>query len=207
MKIEKLTENKIRIIINLDDLDEKNMDLHSLMKTALESPYLISNILIRAEKELGFKTDGCKLLIEAFASQDDIYIFTITKYEQFENNITKRKLVARRKSTNTKLLNAIYSFNNFDEFCNFCVRINVINNFNVKTLCKDISLYLFKNTYFLVFKNINVDCEFTKLFFSEISEFGKNINFSENFERKLLEHGKVIMKKNAIATGIKYFSK
>ena len=74
-------------------------------------------------------------------------------------------------------------------------------------MCKDISLYLFKNTYYLVFKNINIDYELIKLFFSEIAEFGKNINFSENFERKLLEHGKIIMKKNAISTGIKYFSK
>ena len=91
MKIEKLTENKIRIIIDLDDLDEKNMDLHSLMKKAIESPYLISNILVRAEKELGFKTDGCKLLIEAFSSLDNIYIFTITKYEQCEDTVPKKK--------------------------------------------------------------------------------------------------------------------
>ena len=207
MKIEKLTENKIRIIINLSDLDEENLDLHSLMKKALESPYLISNILVRAEKELGFKTDGCKLLIEAFSSLDDIYIFTITKYEQPENNPPKKKLVVRRKTTNIKLLNSIYFFNDFDEFCNFCIRINSINNFDVKKLCKDISLYLFKNTYYLVFKNINIEYKFIKLFFSEIAEFGKNINFSESFERKLLEHGKVIMKKNAISIGIKYFSK
>lgn len=208
MKIEKITENKIRIIINLDDIGEENLDLQSLMQKALESPYLISNILVRAEEELGFKTDGCKLLIEASSSLDDeIYIFTITKYEQCENNIPKKKLVVRRKSTNTRLLNAIYNFNDFDEFCNFCIRINSVNNFDVKKLCKDVSLYLFKNTYYLVFKNINVNYKFIKLFFSEISEFGKSINFSENFERKLLEHGKVIMKKNAISTGIKYFSK
>ena len=192
MKIEKLTENKIRIIINLDDLDEENVDLHSLMKKALESPYLISDILIKAEKELGFKTDGCKLLIEAFSSLDDIYIFTITKYEPSEINQPKKKLVARRKTANIKPLNSIYYFNNFDEFCNFCIRINSINNFDVKKLCKDISLYLFKNTYYLVFKNINIDYELIKLFFSEIAEFGKNINFSENFERKLLEHGKIL---------------
>ena len=32
MKIEKLTDNKIRIIINLDELPEKGMDIHSFAK-------------------------------------------------------------------------------------------------------------------------------------------------------------------------------
>ena len=32
MKIEKLTDNKIRIIINLDELTEKGMDIHSFAK-------------------------------------------------------------------------------------------------------------------------------------------------------------------------------
>ena len=32
MKIEKLTENKIRIILNIDDLAKKNIDINSLIK-------------------------------------------------------------------------------------------------------------------------------------------------------------------------------
>lgn len=32
MKIEKLTDNKIRIIIDLDELSEKNIDINSLSK-------------------------------------------------------------------------------------------------------------------------------------------------------------------------------
>ena len=32
MKIEKLTDNKIRIIIDLDELSEKNIDVNSLIK-------------------------------------------------------------------------------------------------------------------------------------------------------------------------------
>ena len=32
MKIEKLTDNKIRIIIDLDELSDKNIDIHSLIE-------------------------------------------------------------------------------------------------------------------------------------------------------------------------------
>ncbi len=32
MKIEKLTDNKIRIIINIDELSKENIDIHSLAR-------------------------------------------------------------------------------------------------------------------------------------------------------------------------------
>ena len=42
-------------------------------------------------------------------------------------------------------------------------------------------------------------------FYSTISEFASLASHSETFKMKLLEHGKAIMKRNAIETGIKYF--
>ena len=37
MKIEKLTDNKIRIILDIDDLAKKNIDVHSLIKNDVET--------------------------------------------------------------------------------------------------------------------------------------------------------------------------
>lgn len=54
MKIEKLTENKIRIILDMQDLQEKNIDLHSFMSDSLESQDLFYDMLDRAEKEVRF---------------------------------------------------------------------------------------------------------------------------------------------------------
>lgn len=67
MQIEKLTENKIRITLNLDDLKEQNIDLHTFMSSSLESQDLFYNMLDKAEKEIGFKTKDYKLMIEAIA--------------------------------------------------------------------------------------------------------------------------------------------
>ncbi|MCL2355524.1 MAG: adaptor protein MecA, partial [Oscillospiraceae bacterium] len=60
MKFEKLTENKIRIILNLDDLHEKNIDFHSFMSNSLESQDLFFDMLEKAEKEIGFNTRDYK---------------------------------------------------------------------------------------------------------------------------------------------------
>ena len=54
MKIEKITENKIRIIINFDDLKAKNIDVHSIMSNSLESQSLFQDLLKEAEKTVGF---------------------------------------------------------------------------------------------------------------------------------------------------------
>lgn len=67
MQIEKITENKIRITLNIQDLQEKNIDLHSFMSNPIESQHLFHEMLNKAEKEVGFQTNNYKLMIEAFA--------------------------------------------------------------------------------------------------------------------------------------------
>lgn len=67
MQIEKITENKIRIILNIQDLKEKNIDLHTFMSNSIESQDLFYDVLDKAEKEVGFETKDYKLMIEALA--------------------------------------------------------------------------------------------------------------------------------------------
>ena len=66
MKIEKITENKIRIILKQEDFKDKSIDIKELLLTTPESQHLFLEILNRAKKEVNFDTDGYKLLIEAF---------------------------------------------------------------------------------------------------------------------------------------------
>lgn len=52
MKIEKIAENKIRIILDSHDLEEKNIDLHTFMSDSIESQDLFYDMLDKAEKEV-----------------------------------------------------------------------------------------------------------------------------------------------------------
>lgn len=208
MKIEKLTENKIRIIVNPSDLKVQDLDLHLMMDKTFEGQNFFADMLEQAKKEVGFNTDGCKLLIESFTS-DDILIFTITKYslQEIKNNksVSKNKLIVKRKTFNTSNKQALYQFKTFDEFCNFCECLSKNIDFDIKKLSKNISLYLYHNTYYLLVKNIDTSYRRVKTFYYIANEFSSPLTFSLAFENKLIEHGKVIMKKNAITTGIKYF--
>lgn len=209
MKIEKLTDDKIRVIVKLSDLDIENIDVYSLMTKPSKGQNFFSKMLEKAKKEVGFNTDGCKLLIEAFSSADGILIFTITKFSSKENTSctesTKKKLTVKKRSVNFSKKQAIYEFKNFDEFCDFCKCIHHLSNFDIKQFSKNISLYLYHDTYYLIAENINTSYEHMKSFYLIASEFSKHVAFSSSFKNKLLEHGKAIIKKNAITIGIKYF--
>ena len=212
MKIEKLTENKIRVIVNTEDLKENDIDFNLLMNKSMETQNLFFEILERAEEELDFHTDGYKLLIEAFSSSDEKLVFTITKYlpkEIQKNSETpkKKKLAVKRKSIDFSNKQIIYSFNTFEEFCNFCSFINNNSNINVTKISKNISLYFYNDTYYLALRNVNTSYANIKLFYATALEFGKILSPSKSFENKLIEHGEIIIKKNAIQTGIKYFVK
>lgn len=209
MKIEKLTENKIRIILKKEDFKDKTIDIKKLLLTTPESQGLFLEILDKAEKEVNFNTDGYKLLIEAYFQNDDIFIFTITKYteENIKPNTKQKKyLTVKRKSQSFNSSCLIYKFDEFDDFCNFCNFINKNNNVVLKGLFKSALLYLYNNTYYLVIDGINLSNKSINSFHSSLLEFSNLIRYTKNFKFKLKEHGKVIIKNNAINTGIKYFS-
>lgn len=203
MKIEKITDNKIRIILNIDDLKAKNIDLHSFMSNSIESQSLFVDMLDEAEKKVGFYTKDSKIYIEAIASSEGIFIFTITKVE--EEGQKRRTLRIKRKATNTNYKKAIYQFDSFDEFCNFCTYITNENNINLIDFSKNTSLYLYNNYYYLIFSDINIEYPKLNGVYACISEFAKSVTHPENFEHKLLEYGKPIMKRNAIKRSIEYF--
>ena len=204
MKIEKLTDNKIRIIIDLDELSEKNIDINSLTKNNDTAHSLFQTILNEAEKQVGFKVQNCKLLVEAFSTKDGYVVFTLTKYKN-DSSHSPKKVKYRRKTLSNTYKNAIYKFNNFDEFCNFCTYCSTCKLSNLKGFAKNISLYEYKDFYYLIFTNINIEYKDTSFFYTSISEFSNLISNSIILKSKLVEHGKVIFKANAVANGIKYF--
>lgn len=209
MKIEKLTENKIRIILKKEDFKDKEININKVLLEEPESQKLFLEILTRAEKEVNFDTTGHKLLIEADIQNSDTFIFTITKYlEKDTTNIHlhKKILTIRKKAQLFNTSTLIYKFYNFEDFCEFCDSIHNNHTLNIKNLYKSAILYFFNNSYYLVIDKINLSNGSMLVLHTSLLEFSNLENHTKNFKFKLKEHGKIIMKSNAITTGIKYFS-
>lgn len=206
MKIEKLTENKIRIILNADELSKKNIDIRDLAGHTDVVHSLFQSILAEAEKQIGFTTKDCKLFVEAFSSPDGDVIFTLTRCgkEPSTGKYTKN-LRLKRKSPSFSCKYAVYKFKCFEEFCDFCAFCNDSKLSDLSGFAKAISLYVYKDSYYLTFSNIITDFTYINLFYTSISEFSNLVSNSPIFKCKLEECGKPIFKRNAIRSGIKYF--
>lgn len=205
MKIEKITENKIRITLNLDDLKEKNIDFHSFMSNSIEAQDIFLDMLKEADEQVGFKTDDYKILLEALATSDGKFILNVTRIVPDTDNLKKIKVNTKRKSVKIDKKLAVYKFDTFDDFCNFATLLHESNyNFIVKKIKKAL-LYSYNNSYYLVLNNILASLPLLKSFCSLVSEFGMYISNSDLFEKKLSEYGKIVIKNNAIETCCKYF--
>ena len=203
MKIEKLTENKIRITLNLNDLEEEHIDLHSFMSNSPESQALFYNLLNQAEKEVGFYTKDYKLMIEAIAIPEGNFILTVTRLPEKEQSKKQVKIKRKTSTVNDGLV--IYSFNSFDDYCEFCKYLSLYLKSESYLKLKKVSLCLYNSKYYLCIHINKSNLPIVKAINCEISEFGNSVNNPDLFERKLLEYGKVIFKTNAILNCVRVF--
>ena len=211
MKIEKLTENKIRITLNIEDLAEKNIDFHEFMSNPIDSQSLFLDMLDQAEKEFGFVTKDCKVMIEALATSSGTFVLTVTKVtSNFEtpSNIPKKKVKVRKKLQDIKSNScAIFEFTTFDDFYDYGLSIT---SSLLKKICdssiKSSKLCLYENKYYFIIDELPENSKLIKTFYSSILEFAKFVSNSDTYKNKILEHGKIILKKNAIINCINKFN-
>ena len=206
MKFEKLNENKIRITLTIQDLAEKEIDFHVFMSNSAEVQDVLLDMLEQAKKETGFDPEDYNLKVEALVMADTNFIFTITKLPPEEKSkISKRKFTVKRKNIVPSSTQAVYSFNSFDDFNDFFVFLSKNTLFNYKKLAKSITLYEYKEKYYLLMNNINTEFIDKIKFYTCITEFAKCVTNSKVFASKLKECGTLIMKNNALEIGLKHF--
>lgn len=202
MQFEKINEDKIRIIFNLNDLKEKNVDYHDFMANSIATQKVFLDMLNQAEKEIGFITTNYQLIIEALASSDGSFILTVTRSKEEKEKVIKniKKLKAKPKllPLNEPLPTLIYKFNTFDDFYDLCylIKDEHLNKLS-KTFNKAI-LYSYNNDVYLLLKTSpKADIKEVKYIISLVNESMADLmHASELFQYKLYEFGKVFVKNN-----------
>ena len=207
MKFEKLNENKIRIVLNTQDLVDKNIDFNSFMSNSIETQGLFLDMLEEAEEKVGFITRDYKIKIEALAMDSGDFVIIVTRFNEEQKCPTARprRVTAKRKSTMPSSDYLIYSFNSFDDVCNFSSYLADFDG--CMSIAKSAILYDYNSKYYLSFSKINTEHPRIKNFYALVTEFGTYINNPDLFIHKLTERGKNVIKNNAIKTCATYFSK
>lgn len=167
MQIKKINNDKLKIILSSNDLDEKNVDIDSFLANPIESQNLFFEILHLAEEKYNFDIENNKAIIEAISLDNNIFILTITKISTDFSTYNQ----------NSK----VYCFEDINNLLNFYsfIKKNNIHTTNFET-------YKFLNKYYIVLneeKSIleNILLEFSNLLSNSsylqdiFKEYGKRI--------------------------------
>jgi len=198
MRIEKISENKIRIFVSFDDLEERDIDLSTFNYNSPETQELFWDLMEQAELELGFETHESQLCIEAVTDVEQGFIITITKIDDdsdfesihkfIKNRYRRNDLKLRKKTGNTGSMVMIYNLESFDDLCNLCSRLKPLYS-------GESSAYQCEGSYYLVLKRMD-DTEYR--IENILTEYGDRVLNVMFFEGYLNEYGTLMVENDAV---------
>ena len=204
MKVEKINENKIKITLTFEELERRQISLTDLETNNSVAKNLFIDLIEESNLDEDFIIDDAQLFIEACYDNNDLFIVTITKVDNFPE-LRKYALIEsaqkkgyKRKDTTKRIINYtvesnIYSFTSL----NTLLKLSEILR-KEKLFCGRNSLYKYKNIYFLIFNETSVkNPRFLKTF-SILSEYCERYYAYEIYKVSIKEKSKLIIKDNAL---------
>jgi adapter protein MecA 1/2 len=201
MRIERVGENKIRIFVSYDDLEERDIDFESFNYNSPETQELFWDLMEQAEIELGFEAQESQLCIEAVTDVEHGFVITITRVEEeaefesiqkfIKNRYRKKDLAIKKKTARVCSTLLIYMIDSFDDLCELCSHILPLFTGRSR-------VYSLEGQYYLVLSAVEGNVTNQKHFDSCLSEYAdkmQNVDFLEGF---LNEYGKRLVGDNAI---------
>ena len=199
MKIEKISDDTIKVTVFLADMIKWNVSYETLLPKDPDSSEMFWDIIHRATEETGIKFENCRLVIEAMQKDKDSFILLITKKSLSEKENKKPvrykyKPKNRRKEEKGTVM--VYTFSGISE---------------VTAFAKNNLYYCFlfdgKNSLYRVDKEIKLVVEilpelkeYLAAFNDRVCEYANIKRASNLYAAYLKEHTKPILEKNALRT-------
>ena len=217
MKIERISDNQIKFILTEGDLSERNIRMNELSYGSEKTQELFREIMERATIECDFHTthetpliieaipvsrDGIMIIVTKVAGHEDLedrfgYPPVLGNYKNVSRAKQKKKLpkVAEpdtnensKQSPKAPSNQAIFRFDSFENVTNACARIGGFYTGS--------ALFKYSGHFYLVVENDNAKPSGAQEnILKEYSQGFSNLEISKLF---LLEHGEIIIEKEAI---------
>ncbi len=194
MKLERISDNKIKFSISVEELEQKGLFDHDQWKDSLMWHDLFEDILDEVQGKFGIENQmEMTVEIESFDEQEICMILTLENDDDFSDWDEGIVSVPPKKEHDI-----LISFNNIDDVIQLVKRIQNLTCIKQDTL--EVSLYYYKKEYSLLFENIQ-DKE--RLAIEALSyEYGNPAVYSKHL---LLEYGLHILKEDTIEKILFYF--
>lgn len=203
MKIERISENKLKITLAGEDLEKWNLDIDDLSYNTPKVQEMFWSVVKKAENETEFFTEDSQLIIEAMTSSKEGFVIFITKVDEQEALVPIHKQLSKHLSGNfdeadiqeTEEEVLPYNMYMFDKFNDVCLVSNRINHLFKGTS----SVKKYKDKYFLYLYYDDICEEEELLIDALVSEYGTLIDNPIVFDGYIVEYGHSIIENNAIS--------
>lgn len=202
MKIERLSQDKIRIFLTFDDLSERGIQKEDMWQEVPKVHDLFTEMMDQAYNELGFDATG-PLAVEVFAlpAQGMVVIVTRGKYDHHqyggsgEEDLPEE--VYEMEVTLEQTDSIVYAFRDFEPL----VEAAHVLIGNITSAGK---LYSYKGKWYLYFDPKHFEETQLSALIAVLSEFGDS---SAVTEAVLSEYGKTVMAEDAVQVLCTHFKR
>ena len=190
MKIEKIDENKVKIILSLAELEMRNISLIDLQNNTLLARNFFKTIIEESNLDEDFiENEDSQLFIEATSDSTETFILTITKTDTLPNINSYPKTEKIRYRIDSRL----YEFSSLDAILDFCRTAKKENLFFGNN-----SLYKYQEKYFILFSDSAIkNKRFIKTYVM-ISEFCSRYFSYDIYYATIIEKGNLLISNRAL---------
>lgn len=209
MKIEKISDNIIKVTVSYNDLEDKNIDLDTLNYNTPAAQEFFWDLMEQAEEQLGFSLSDSQLIIEPVPDSDKGFVITITRIDEdgefesihkyIKSRMKKSDLRVKKKGRKVCSPLLIYSFRVLNDVCALAGKLEDLYN-------GDSTLYRQGEVYYLALTRSGlVHPTGSKLFELVLNEYGTKIANANFYEGYLNEHGDKVIENNALEILKKFY--
>jgi adapter protein MecA 1/2 len=198
MRVERLSQDKIRIFLTFDDLHERGIEKEDIWRDIPKVHDLFNDMMEQAYNELGFEVMG-PVAVEVFALPAQGMVVIVTRgrnQSASEDDAEYDDDIYEMEVTLEESEDIIYYFQDFEYLLEACHRIHSI-------LTEGGSVYKYNNRYYFVLDEIEMDNQ--QLYnglIAVLSEYGEASTVTKHV---LAEYGKPVVTKDAVKILCQHF--
>ncbi|MGM7701705.1 genetic competence negative regulator [Pseudalkalibacillus sp. Hm43] len=187
MRLERLTYNKIKVFLTLDDLDERGISKEEMWQDLPKVHELFRDMMLEADDELGFKADG-PIAVEVFSLPAQGMVVIVTKGQSTNEDEDYDDEFLELQVTMDISDDVFYEFDGFDDLIALTSRLYPLG-------VKGGEIYHYNGRYYASFEEEDYERLDVDMFVALLSEFGSPSTITK---WRVREYGKLILDDDSV---------
>lgn len=204
MRVEKISENKVKITLTFEELEIRDITLTDIERNSSLARELFIDILEETHLAEEFATSDSQLLIEATSDNEEFFVITVTKIDFIPElkkyiNSDFEKMSSQLKLYGSESIGtSVFMFSSIEKLLELCATIKGSNIFLGRN-----SLYRFNGNYFVIFNDSSIRNKKFMQTFSVLSEYCDEYYSYDMFRTYVKEKSEIVIKAYALQKLIK----